>query len=40
MNFSREHGIAHQFTNSYTSEQNGVFERKNCTFVESAQSML
>jgi hypothetical protein len=40
MNFCEDHGIARQFTNSYTPEQNGIFERKNRTLVESARSML
>ena len=33
-------GIAHQLTNPYTPEQNGVSERLNCTLIESARSML
>jgi hypothetical protein len=33
-------GIAQQFTNPYTPEQNGVSERKNRTLMESARSML
>ena len=35
-----EKGIAHQLTNPYTQEQNGVSERLNRTLVESARSML
>ena len=35
-----EKGIAHQLTNPYTPEQNGVSERLNRTLVESARSML
>ena len=33
-------GIAHQLTNLYTPEQNGVSERLNRTLVESTRSML
>lgn len=38
--FCSDKGIAHQLTNPYTPEQNGVSERLNRTLVESARSML
>ena len=38
--FCAAKGIAHQLTNPYTPEQNGVSERLNRTLIESARSML
>ena len=38
--YCNEVGIAHQFTNPYTPEQNGVSERYNRTIMEAARSML
>ncbi|TYK28117.1 putative gag-pol polyprotein, identical [Cucumis melo var. makuwa] len=38
--FCEEHGIHRELTTPYTSEQNGVAERKNRTVVEMARSML
>ena len=38
--FCAEKGIAHQFTNPYMPEQNGVAERLNRTLIESVRSML
>ena len=38
--FCKEHGIERQFSTPYTPQQNGVAERKNRTFFESARCML
>ena len=40
LNFCKTHGIQKQFTARYTSQQNGVAERKNRTIMEMACSML
>ncbi|WVZ88848.1 hypothetical protein U9M48_035316 [Paspalum notatum var. saurae] len=39
-NFYRDLGLEHQFSSPYTPPQNGVVERKNCTLVEMARTML
>jgi transposase InsO family protein len=39
-NFLDEEGIKHEFSASYTSQQNGVAERKNHTLIEIARIML
>jgi transposase InsO family protein len=39
-NFLDEEGIKHEFSVSYTSQQNGVTERKNRTLIEMAITML
>ena len=38
--FCKSHGIKHQFTASYSPQQNGVAERKNRTICEMVRSML
>jgi transposase InsO family protein len=38
--FCDEKGIKHEFSTTYTPEQNGVVERKNRTLIEMARSML
>ncbi|GJV40562.1 retrovirus-related pol polyprotein from transposon TNT 1-94 [Tanacetum coccineum] len=38
--YFKEEGISHQMTIAHTLEQNGVVERRNCTLVEVAQTML
>ncbi|KAG9454135.1 hypothetical protein H6P81_007039 [Aristolochia fimbriata] len=38
--FCKENGILHQFTASYTPQQNGVAERKNCAIMNMARSMM
>ena len=38
--FCEDHGIQRQLTMAYTSQQNGVVERKNRIVVEMAKSML
>jgi hypothetical protein len=38
--FLDEEGIKHEFSASYTPQQNGVAERKNCTLIEMARTML
>ena len=38
--FCAAQGIVQQFTNSYSSQQNGISERKNLTLMNSARSML
>jgi len=35
-----EEGIKHEFLVPYTSQQNGVVERKNQTLIEAARAML
>ena len=40
VNFCRKNGIKKELTTSYTSQQNGVAERKNMTIVEMARSMM
>ena len=38
--FLDEEGIAHEFSATYTPQQNGVVERKNQTLIEMARMML
>jgi transposase InsO family protein len=38
--FYDEEGIKHEFSTTYTLEQNGVVERKNRTLIEMARAML
>jgi transposase InsO family protein len=38
--FLDEEGIKHEFLATYTPQQNGVAERKNCTLIEMAKTML
>jgi transposase InsO family protein len=38
--FCDEKGLKHEFSTTYTLEQNGVVERKNRTLIEMARSML
>ena len=38
--FCDERGILHEFSASYTPQQNGVAERKNMTLIETARTML
>jgi transposase InsO family protein len=38
--FLDEDGINHEFLALYTPQQNGVAERKNCTLIEMARTML
>jgi transposase InsO family protein len=38
--FLDEEGIKHEFLAPYTPQQNGVAERKNCTLIEMARTML
>jgi transposase InsO family protein len=38
--FCDEKGIKHEFSTTYTPEQNGVVERKNRILIEMARSML
>jgi len=38
--FYEDEGMERQLTVSYTTQQNGVFERKNQTVMEMAKSML
>jgi hypothetical protein len=40
MDYYSNHGIKRQFFVSRTPQQNGVFERKNMTVQEMAQTML
>ncbi|GKE45583.1 retrovirus-related pol polyprotein from transposon TNT 1-94 [Tanacetum coccineum] len=40
VNFCDEKGISINFSSPYTSEQNGVAEKKNRTLIESARTML
>ena len=38
--FCKDAGIEHQFTITYTPQQNGVSERKNRTIMEMARCLL
>jgi transposase InsO family protein len=38
--FLNEEGIKHEFSAPYTPQQNGVVERKNCTLIDMARTML
>ena len=38
--FCNDKGILQEFSAPYTPQQNGVAERKNCTLIEAARSML
>ena len=38
--FCSDQGLDHQYSAPYTPPQNGVVERKNCTLVEMARTML
>jgi hypothetical protein len=38
--FLDEEGIKHVFSALYTPQQNGLTERKNCTLIEMARTML
>jgi hypothetical protein len=38
--FLDEEGIKHEFSTPYTSQQNGIVERKNRTSIEAARTML
>ena len=38
--FLDEEGIKHEFSASYTPQQNGIVERKNRTLIEAARTML
>ena len=38
--FLDEEGIPHEFSATYTPQQNGVVERKNRTLIEMARTML
>ena len=38
--FLDEEGISHEFSATYTPQQNGVVERKNRTLIEMARMML
>ena len=38
--FLDEEGISHEFSATYTPQQNGVFERKNRTLIKMARTML
>nr|GEY65093.1 hypothetical protein [Tanacetum cinerariifolium] len=40
VNFCDEKGISQNFSSPYTSEQNGVAEKKNRTLIEAARTML
>jgi transposase InsO family protein len=35
-----QEGIKHELSTPYTSEQNGIVERKNRTLIEAARTML
>lgn len=39
-NFCKEHGVQRQLTAAYSSQQNGVAERKNRTIMNLVRSML
>ena len=38
--FLDEEGISHEFSATYTPQQNGVVERKNRTLIKMARTML
>jgi transposase InsO family protein len=38
--FFQDAGIKHEFSVPYTSQQNGVVERKNLTFIGMARTMI
>jgi transposase InsO family protein len=38
--FLGEEGIQHQYSSTYTPQQNGVTERKNRTLIEAARTMI
>jgi hypothetical protein len=38
--FLDEEGIKHEFLAPYTPQQNGVAEKKNCTLIKMARTML
>jgi hypothetical protein len=38
--FLDKEGIKHEFSTPYTPQQNGVVERKNCTLIDMARTML
>jgi transposase InsO family protein len=38
--FLEDEGIKHEFSSSYTPQQNGVVERKNRTLLDMARTML
>jgi transposase InsO family protein len=38
--FLEEEGIKHEFSSPYTSQQNGVVERKNRTLLDMTRTML
>jgi len=38
--FLDEEGVSHEFSATYTPQQNGVVERKNQTLIEMARMML
>jgi transposase InsO family protein len=38
--FFDEEGIKHEFSSPYTSQQNGIIERKNRTLIEAAKPCL
>lgn len=38
--FCEQNEIVHEFTTTYTSESNGVAEKKNRTFIETVNAML
>jgi transposase InsO family protein len=38
--FLDEEGIKHELSAPYTPQQNGIVERKNCTLIEAARTML
>ena len=38
--FCKQHGVKRQLITTYTPQQNGVVERKNCTIINLVSSML
>ena len=38
--FLKEEGIKHEFSSPYTSQRNGVVDRKNRTLMNMARTML
>jgi hypothetical protein len=38
--YLEEEGVKHEFSAPYTPQQNGVVERKNCTLIDMARTML